>query len=208
MEDDKVVIIAATPEHVDDVAKLHQQEIPSLLSLLTLPLISLYYLNSCFDDRLFFRVLIDDGKVAGFYLASADANFSHVRLLLRRPWSFVRRLLRFEDSLVLLARILVTRGQVPDVMPKAKLLYLAVKRHYRGKGVGKVLLVDLFRMMRTHSVTSVGVHIEEGNEDAIGFYKAMGGKVLSEFRSAGRKINIMSFDTTVADHAETDHNSR
>ena len=208
MDDNKVVIIPATPEHVDDVAKLHQQEIPSLLSLLTFPLINLYYLNSCFDDRLIFRVLLDDSKVAGFYLASTDANFSHVKLLLRRPWSFVRRLLKLRDSLVLLARILLTRGQVPDVMPKAKLLYLAVQRRYRGRGVGKILLVDLFRTMRTHSVKSIGVHIEEGNEDAIGFYKAMGGKILSNFYSAGRNITIMSFDTTVASNAETDHNSR
>lgn len=109
---------------------------------------------------------------------------------------------------MLLAKILLTRGQVPDSMPKAKLLYLAVQRRYRGKGVGKILLVDLFKKMRTHSVKNIGVHIEEGNEDAIGFYKAMGGTILSNFYSAGRKITIMSFDTSVAGNAETDHNSR
>jgi len=108
------------------------------------------------------------------------------------PWSFdaFKSTLDREDTLYLVAAeedmiigycgmyISFDEGEVPNV---------AVKRSYRGRGVGEVMMSELLVRAEARGVSSVFLEVRKSNEAARRLYEKLG------FESAGIRKNFYEF---------------
>jgi ribosomal-protein-alanine N-acetyltransferase len=68
------------------------------------------------------------------------------------------------------------------VQGEAEILNLAVKPHFRRRGIGKALVLELLQVLERDSVLRVFLEVRESNAPAIAFYQRFG------FEVVGRRI--------------------
>ena len=78
-------------------------------------------------------------------------------------------------------------------MPRAKLIYLAVHKKFRNKGLGEMLFSSLRDSLGEMKMKSFGLLVEAGNTSAFEFYRKQRGVITSEFRRKKRKVYTLEF---------------
>lgn len=73
----------------------------------------------------------------------------------------------------------------PALGAGGEIKHLYVAGVHAGRGIGRALMRAGFEAMRKAGVEEVRLAVVEGNEPALGFYKALGGAVTGRFRDAG-----------------------
>ena len=181
-------------EHAKEIAYIHRSTIPGLLSKLTPQLIELYYENACQSEDLLLKILLERDTVIGFYLAQTTSQFSHLKIFLKSPLSFLIKLLSSPKSCYFIIQAIFLSKNYLKEMPKAKLVYLAVHKKFRSKGLGEVLFSNLRDSLGEMKMKTFGLLVEADNTSAFEFYKKQGGFITSEFRRKKRKVYTLEFE--------------
>jgi ribosomal-protein-alanine N-acetyltransferase len=71
---------------------------------------------------------------------------------------------------------------------------VAVKREWKGRGIGKRLVEKLLENFKKEGMEIVFLHVREGNKEAINFYQALGFKIrerIENYYSNGENAYLM-----------------
>lgn len=75
------------------------------------------------------------------------------------------------------ARTISAFGYIDDETPE---LCISVLPEYRSQGIGGMLMVSLFELLRKHGYTQTSLAVQKENHSAIGFYRRLGYEIVGE----------------------------
>jgi len=162
-----------------ELAEIHVKFLPeSFLCTLGEKFLALLYKAMIGSENGIVIIVEDDERVAGFISGTTD---------MRKLNAFFRRKNFFKAFFLLFPRMFrpsVCRKIIEDVfysirkpaasLPDAELLSIAVKKDYRGKGVGAKLFAALVCEMREKKINNFKILVGENLKDAQKFYERMG----------------------------------
>jgi len=98
-----------------------------------------------------------------------------------------------ENQFVLLAEIngqlagfaLASTSGNPQFGTLAEIKLLYVDSQFARQGIGRCLLTEIAQRLKNCGFTGVGLGVVEGNDPAIGFYSALGGKETGRYTDSG-----------------------
>lgn len=178
----------ATTNDVDTIVKIHLDAFKGFfLTSLGSQFLKFYY--SCFikSDETVTMVAEEDGVIYGFSASTKVCKGFNSRLIKSNFLAFVmlslKMLFTTPKSLLRLVKNLTKKGDsVEDDEDYAELYSIGVSKAAQGKGVGKLLLAESERVMKTEGVQKVSLTTDfYDNEQAVGFYHSMGYETLYEF---------------------------
>lgn len=113
---------------------------------------------------------------------------------LLRPWNDphrdIARKLAVEDDLFLVAEedgVIVGSAMAGYDGHRGWVNYLAVRPDHRRRGVGRALMGEAERRLRTHGCPKVNVQVRGGDADAVAFYRSLGYRT-DDVVSLGRRL--------------------
>lgn len=68
---------------------------------------------------------------------------------------------------------------------RAEISHLYVGRETQGQGLGRLLLETMRSRLFGKGATGVGLGVVDGNDAAVGFYRALGGKIIGRYTDPG-----------------------
>lgn len=178
----------ATINDVNTIVKIHLDAFKGFfLTSLGSQFLKFYY--SCFikSDETVTMVAEEDGVIYGFSASTKVCKGFNSRLIKSNFLAFVmlslKMLFTTPKSLLRLVKNLTKKGDsVEDDEDYAELYSIGVSKAAQGKGIGKLLLAESERVMKTEGVQKVSLTTDfYDNEQAVGFYHSMGYETLYEF---------------------------
>lgn len=175
-------------EDVNDVVNIHCSAFKGFfLTSLGPQFLKFYY--TCFlkSNETVTMVAVDEGRILGFAASTKNCKGFNKRLVRSNLYDFgmlsFKMLFKNPQALLRLVKNLTKKNeQVDDAQEYAELYSIGVRKDVQGMGVGKKLLVESERLMREDGVVQVSLTTDYyDNEQAIGFYHAMGYESLYEF---------------------------
>lgn len=169
---------------IAELARLHHDVLPSLLSDLGLPVVTRYYQIACRDAAVIgLCACSETGHPLGWAIGSSKPDQLNGRLREAPVW-FAAQMLR-----VLVTRPRVIRQLIASVRTAAsfvpegaiELTYLGLDTSARKQGVGRELLDRFTRTAREAKYNSVILSVEAENEAAIALYTRAGFTVIDTF---------------------------
>ena len=188
-----MAIMPISLEHIHEVATLHCQIMPGLLSILGTKVTRAVYDGYAKSDAVVGFVYLEDDHVAGFVIGSATPRRLRRDALSRNGW---RIALHVGASVTLHPRRIgalidglrgPTGSSIDD--DDSELTYIGVSPRTRRGRVG-TQLVDAFNdAMRKAGVDAYQLSVDGANESAVGFYRARGFRQIGEYLQFGA-LNI------------------
>ena len=178
----------ATINDVNTIVKIHLDAFKGFfLTSLGSQFLKFYY--SCFirSNETVTMVAEEDGVIYGFSASTKACKGFNSRLIKSNFFAFVMLSLKMffttPKSLFRLVKNLTKKGDsVEDDEDYAELYSIGVSKAAQGKGVGKLLLAESERVMKSEGVLRVSLTTDFYNNDqAVGFYHSMGYETLYEF---------------------------
>lgn len=133
-------------------------------------------------------MVAEENKIIyGFSAATKKCKGFNGRLIKGNLFLFglltFKMLFRSPNSLLRLIRNLSKKGDgVIDKEDYAELYSIGVSRNVQGKGIGKKILIETEKELKTMGVERVSLTTDYfNNEQAVGFYHSVGYKLLYEF---------------------------
>lgn len=133
-------------------------------------------------------MVAEENKIIyGFSAATTKCKGFNGRLIKENFFLFglltFKMLFRSPKSLLRLIRNLTKKGDgVIDKEDYAELYSIGVSRNVQGKGIGKKILIETEKELKTMGVERVSLTTDYfNNEQAVGFYHSVGYKLLYEF---------------------------
>ena len=129
----------------------------------------------------------ENNIIYGFSAATKKCKGFNGRLIKGNLFLFglltFKMLFRSPNSLLRLIRNLSKKGDgVIDKEDYAELYSIGVSRNVQGKGIGKKILIETEKELKTMGVERVSLTTDYfNNEQAVGFYHSVGYKLLYEF---------------------------
>ena len=129
----------------------------------------------------------ENGVIYGFSASTKVCKGFNSRLIKSNLFAFailsLKMLFTTPKSLLRLVKNLTKKGDsVEDNEDYAELYSIGVSKAAQGKGVGKLLLAESERVMKSEGVQRVSLTTDfYDNEQAVGFYHSMGYETLYEF---------------------------
>ena len=188
-----MAIMPISLEHIHEVAALHCQIMPGLLSILGTKVTRAVYDGYAKSDAVVGFVYLEEDHVAGFVIGSATPRRIRRDALSRNGW---RIALGVAASVALHPRRIGTlidglRGPTGSSIDDddAELTYIGESPRTRRGRVG-TQLVDVFNdAMRKVGVDAYQLSVDGTNESAVGFYRARGFRQIGEYLQFGA-LNI------------------
>ena len=124
------------------------------------------------------------------YLIDSDYEYEGYSL------DSIKDCLKTENNLNIIARInndAIGYISLSFVLDESELLKIVVKKNYRGKGIGKLLLNEAIQYLKERSIKTIFLEVRKSNCVAIGLYENMGFKKISErqnYYGVGEDANI------------------
>lgn len=112
--------------------------------------------------------------VVGFAAAVIDADTYWKKFIWRHPFLSVNAVLK---AIMKLKMSSGESGWAASSSTTARILYIAVEKHFRNRGVGTCLYRSLFDVLNQQGVGLVEAHIDVENVAAIQLYTGVGGQV-------------------------------
>lgn len=178
----------ATVNDVDTIVKIHCDAFKGFfLTSLGSQFLKFYY--SCFikSSETVTMVAEEDGVIYGFSASTKACKGFNNRLIKSNLFAFailsLKMLFTTPKSLLRLVKNLTKKSDsVDDEEDYAELYSIAVSKATQGKGVGKLLLAESERIMKSEGVQRVSLTTDfYNNEKTVGFYNSMGYETLYEF---------------------------
>ena len=178
----------ATVNDVDTIVKIHLDAFKGFfLTSLGAQFLKFYY--SCFikSNETVTVVAEENGVIYGFSASTKVCKGFNSRLIKSNLFAFailsLKMLFTTPKSLLRLVKNLTKKGEsVEDDEDYAELYSIGVSKAAQGKGVGKLLLAESERVMKSEGVQRVSLTTDfYNNEQAVGFYHSMGYETLYEF---------------------------
>jgi len=137
-------------------------------------------------------VACDDGEVVGIVVGTVDSGAVFKELIWRRglglalpvAWAIVRR----PSLLPKVFQTLLYPSKVEAEPGEAELYFIGVRRDWRGKGIGQVLLQALAQESRRRGMLSMGLIADAENEPARRLYGHSGMREIRRFTLYGRPM--------------------
>lgn len=177
-------------QHVGAVAALHIDSLSGLLTQLG-PAATRAYYTACAASPLATGFVAQSGSaVEGFVLGSIAPAALRGDVLRREPIGVATGLaagvLRRPGAAWWLLRSFggPASGQYDATAPE--LIYLAVSRQQRGRGVGRRLVDAFAGAMRAAGQARFELSVDENNRDAAAFYERLGFTHIGAYREFGR----------------------
>ena len=162
-------------EDVNDIVSIHCSAFKGFfLTSLGPQFLKLYY--TCFikSNETITMVAEDEGRILGFSASTRVCDFGllSLKMLFTNPISLLR-----------LVKNLTKKGDsVEDNEEYAELYSIGVSKDAQGMGIGKKLLAESERIMKTEGIERVSLTTDYyDNEQTVGFYNSMGYETLYEF---------------------------
>ena len=178
----------ATINDVNTIVKIHLDAFKGFfLTSLGSQFLKFYY--SCFirSNETVTMVAEEESVIYGFSASTKVCKGFNGRLIKSNFFAFVmlslKMLFTTPKSLLRLVKNLTKKGDsVEDDEDYAELYSIGVSKAAQGKGVGKLLLAESERVMKSEGVMRVSLTTDFYNNDqAVGFYHSMGYETLYEF---------------------------
>lgn len=178
----------ATTNDVDTIVKIHLDAFKGFfLTSLGGQFLKFYY--SCFikSNETVTMVAEENGVIYGFSASTKVCKGFNSRLIKSNLFAFailsLKMLFTTPKSLLRLVKNLTKKGDsVEDNEDYAELYSIGVSKAAQGKGVGKLLLAESERVMKSEGVQRVSLTTDfYDNEQTVGFYHSMGYETLYEF---------------------------
>ena len=139
-------------------------------------------------------VAIEQGRPVGFVLGSADTSALFKRAIASRAMAFAWRaipaVLRRPTLIANVIETFLYPGKEGAVPEKAELVVIGFEAAYRGRGLGRQLVMALNDAFRAQGITSYKVTVLQSNQGANNFYRALGFQPALEFELYKKKWNL------------------
>ena len=174
-----------TREHVEAVSELHLKYLTGLLSELGSLAVRSFYLGVADSQCAIARVYESEGRVTGFVLGASSAEMLRKEILRRR---FVHTVFGIGLGVLRKPRLLRfvfgsrTIQYANYDRTSAELIYLAVDREQRSEGIGKLLVKEFGKELRSSGINGYDLSVDAGNTAAILFYERLGFKRIGRYR--------------------------
>jgi ribosomal protein S18 acetylase RimI-like enzyme len=194
------MIVPLQREHAACVAELHCAALAGDF----LPGLGQGFLTVFYDGVIdlgvgFGFVAVEDGRLVGFVLGSADTSILFKQVVASRAVMMgLRAIPAIIRKPALVANVLETflypgkEGAVPE---KAELVVIGFDAAYRGRGLGRGLVNALSDAFRAQGVRSYKVTVLQENLGANSFYRALGFQPALEFELYKKKWNLYTYKT-------------
>ena len=178
----------ATIDDIDSIVKIHCDAFKGFfLTSLGVPFLTFYY--SCFvkSEETVTLVAEDNIEICGFAAATLSCKGFNTRLIKNNFIEFlllsIKMLFTTPKALLRLVKNLTKKGSnVEDDEDYAELYSIGVDSSFQGKGIGKHLLSELEKALKSKGVKKVSLTTDyDNNDSAVGFYRSMGYETLYEF---------------------------
>ena len=175
-------------EDVNDIVSIHCSAFKGFfLTSLGPQFLKLYY--TCFikSNETITMVAEDEGRILGFSASTRVCKGFNRRLIKSNLFDFgllsLKMLFTNPISLLRLVKNLTKKGDsVEDNEEYAELYSIGVSKDAQGMGIGKKLLAESERIMKTEGIERVSLTTDYYDyEQTVGFYNSMGYETLYEF---------------------------
>jgi ribosomal protein S18 acetylase RimI-like enzyme len=183
------MITRLDPEHVEDVARLHNQTLTGLLTALGPSAIRAFYAGCVKTRATIAFVYVEDAVARAFVLGSLRPDKLKMEALRANPGGtlagMVVGIVRRPSSLVWLVKSFrgPDEGSYDPEIPE--LTYLAVSVQKRGAGIGRQLVDTFTKAVRDSGAGAYELSVDEANLEAISFYERLGFVQSSRYREFG-----------------------
>lgn len=178
---------------IDQVARMHREELPGFLSELGEGFLKRFYKASLFLPEIFTIVLVKNGQFLGFVSCATRLGGLYKKIFAKDPFGFASVLLSYSvthpEGIVRLIKTMVYPGFYGDV---PELLTIVVAKSQRNRGFGEKLFLGAFREFGRRGVKSFRVSVY-GKLPANGFYKKIGCRFEKQFDFVGEKMNYYRY---------------
>ncbi len=177
------------------IAKIHMQSLSDdFLPSLGVDFLSAFYQGVIGRPKVFGFLDTQKGKISGFVVGTSNMElffkdtissnfislFYHLLLALIKKPSIIKNV---AETLFYTAK---------DRGPVAELVIIAVDNRFRGKGIGKKLVLALEEEMKKRKIKGYKLTVTKRNKAANEFYKSIGFKQFSEFELYNKSWNIIT----------------
>ena len=190
-----VVLTEFKVEQAEEVAALHKESLAEDF----LPRLGQSFLEALYRGMIELElawgwVALEEGRITGFVVATADSRHFFGQLIKRRAlslsWAVARALLRHPRLIVpTLETFLYPSREGKDLAP-AELIVIAVRGGQRGVGIGAALVRRLDDSMAERGLSSYKVTVRDSNEGANRFYRRLGFELTKSFPMYRRQWNV------------------
>ena len=185
----KIAIRKASVSDVDEIVKIHIDAFKGFfLTSLGESFLKFYY--NCFiksHDTIILVAISDNKDLLGFSAATKFCKGFNSRLIKSNLFAFsilsLKMLFTDPKSLFRLVKNLTKKGNsIEDDEDYAELYSIGVNKIAQGLGIGKKLMGEMEKEMAREGVERISLTTDfYNNEQAVGFYHAMGYETLYEF---------------------------
>lgn len=182
------IIHSVRKDEIDALVVIHVSAFPDFfLTQLGTRFLRLYYSSVLSHPEGVLLGCYEGDRLTGFCAATINSNGFNKRLIKFHFFAFA-----METFILLLTNIKALKrlylnlsksdSTNTDKGDYAELLSIGVDRGYQGKGIGKQLLMTLEEEVRCRGCRKLSLTTDyHNNEQAIGFYRSMGYRVLYDF---------------------------
>lgn len=172
--------------HLDEVTRLHHENLTGLLRRLGARAIRGYYRAALARKESLGFVALSHDRVTGFVFGSTEPGTLTRSTFLSRWYDTVPPLLwkvltRPGLAVDLLRTLRGARGDIQT----AELIYLAVDRSARRDGIAKNLVATFSQDISTRGAESYELSVDDDNQAAIPFYENLGFRLTGTFEEFG-----------------------
>lgn len=184
-----------TQEDINQIARIHKEELSGFLPELGLPFLRKFYRASLELPIIFTIVEKKNGQILGFVTGIETAKGLYFKIISQDIIGFGILFFKFFIShpgqLLKFINILTYPGFSTNT---PELLTIAVSKKHQGRGVGKSLFCALREEFKNRKINKFKISVYD-KLPAVGFYKKIGCKQVKTFDFLGEKMSYFSFGT-------------
>ncbi len=181
---------------IKDIVDVHIKSFPNFfLTFLGSNFLFLLYKMVSKEKNGILIVAKDSNKVVGFVAGVIDQYEFFKKLVFKYKWKFaftsVKAILKKPKILARLLRALKRSDESIRYSSKTYLMSIAVHPAYQGRGIGKILIEELFKEVIKKGGISVCLTTDKNNNDKVNkFYINLGFKLVRSYKTPeGREMN-------------------
>lgn len=178
---------------IDQVAKIHQAELPGFLAKLGEMFLKKFYKTSLSVPEMFTIVEVENGQILGFAQATVRMKGLYKKIILKDIPGFGIALLKYfithPSGIFQTLRIFTYPGFTDDI---PEMLTIAVAKEWQKRGLGRKLFHEIVREFKKRKITSFRVSTYE-KLSANEFYQKMGCSLEKSFDFMTEKMNYYRY---------------
>ena len=170
----KIIIAPLTSQYIDQVVKIHRQELSGFLSNLGENFLEKFYRQSLYIPELFTFAIKENEQVLGFMMAATATKSLYKKIIFTDILGFGIIFLKYLIThLNKIPKILQTMAYPGFSYDIPELLTIAIAKRQQGKGLGRKLFIKTVEEFRKRGVKNFKISTY-ARLSANEFYKKMG----------------------------------